>query len=102
VIPSIVREVGDLSHDAPRYARDLRSNATFRHYDNRCHISAKLVRDARRLPQTLAHLAGPLKQLTVQAFGLIGELVTVLAVTFLFVLAVVERQGRKGRRRRRQ
>jgi predicted PurR-regulated permease PerM len=86
VIPSVVREVGELSRDAPRYARDLRSNATFRHYDNRYHISAKLVRDARRLPQTLAHLAGPLKQLTVQAFGLIGELVTVLALSFLLVL----------------
>jgi predicted PurR-regulated permease PerM len=86
VIPSIVREVGELSHDAPRYARDLRANATFRHYDNRYHISAKLVRDARHLPQTLGHLAGPLKQLAVQAFGLVRQLVTVLALTFLLVL----------------
>jgi len=86
VVPSMVKEVGQLSNDAPRYARDLRTNSTFRHYDNRYHISAKLVQDARRLPQSLAHLAGPLKDVTVSAFSLIGQLITVLAVTFLLVL----------------
>jgi AI-2E family transporter len=86
VVPSMVKEVGQLSRNAPQYARDLRSNSTFRHYDNRYHISAKLVQDARNLPQGLAHLAGPLKQVTVQAFSFIGQLVTVLALTFLLVL----------------
>jgi predicted PurR-regulated permease PerM len=86
VIPSMIREVGKLSHDAPRYARDLRANALFRHYDNRYHISTKLVHDARQLPHALGHLVGPLKQVTVQAFGLIGQLFTVLAITFLLVL----------------
>jgi predicted PurR-regulated permease PerM len=86
VIPSVVKEVGQLSKDAPRYAHDLRSNSTFRHYDNRYHISAKLVKDARNLPHALGHLAGPLKQVTVSAFSLIGQLVTVLALTFLLVL----------------
>jgi predicted PurR-regulated permease PerM len=86
VVPSIVKEVGQVSKDAPRYARDLRSNSTFRHYDNRYHISAKLVQDARHLPQALGHLAGPLQQVTVSAFGFIGQLITVLALTFLLVL----------------
>jgi predicted PurR-regulated permease PerM len=86
VIPSMVKEVGQLSHDAPRYARELRSNATFRHYDNRYKISAKLVQDARHLPERLGHLVGPLKRVTVQAFSFIGELVTVLAITFLLLL----------------
>jgi predicted PurR-regulated permease PerM len=58
----------------------------FRHYDNRYHISATLVRDARRLPQLLGHLAGPLKDVTVRAVGFIGQLLTVLAITFLLVL----------------
>jgi AI-2E family transporter len=31
VIPSLVKEVGQLSHDAPRYAAELRHNDTFRH-----------------------------------------------------------------------
>jgi len=86
VVPSMVKDVGQLSHDAPQYARDLRTNSTFRHYDNRYHISAKLVQDARRLPQSLGHLAGPLKDVTVSAFSFIGQLVTVLAVTFLLIL----------------
>jgi predicted PurR-regulated permease PerM len=86
VVPSLVKEVGQLSHDAPRYAADLRHNSTFRHYDNRYHISATLVRDARRLPQLLGHLVGPLKDVTVQAFSFIGQLFTVLAITFLLVL----------------
>jgi predicted PurR-regulated permease PerM len=86
VVPSIVKEVGQLSEHAPRYARDLRANSTFRHYDNRYHISAKLVEDARHLPQALGHLVGPLKQVTVTAFGFVGQLVTVLALTFLLVL----------------
>jgi predicted PurR-regulated permease PerM len=86
VVPSMVKEVGQLSRDAPQYARDLRTNSTFRHYDNRYHISPKLVQDARRLPQSLGHLAGPLKDVTVSAFSFIGQLVTVLALTFLLIL----------------
>jgi predicted PurR-regulated permease PerM len=60
VAPSLVKEVQQLSHNAPRYAAELRHNATFRHYDDRYHISTKLVRDARGLPHILGHLAGPL------------------------------------------
>jgi predicted PurR-regulated permease PerM len=86
VVPSMVKEVSQLSHDAPRYARELRGNSTFRHYDDRYHITAKLVQDARRLPQTLGHAVGPLKQVTVSAFGLIGQFITVLALAFLVAL----------------
>jgi predicted PurR-regulated permease PerM len=86
VVPSTVKEVAQLSHDAPRYARELRTNATFRHYDNRYHITMKLVQDAHRLPQVLGDLVGPLKDVTVTAFAFIGQLVTVLALTFLLVL----------------
>ena len=42
VVPSLIEQVRQISHDAPRYAYDLRHNATFRHYDNRYHITAKL------------------------------------------------------------
>src|SRR4029077_11855081 len=86
VAPSLVKEVEQLSHNAPRYAAELRHNATFRHYDNRYHISAKLVADARGLPHLLGHLVGPLKDVTVQAFSVIGQLITVLAIAFLLVL----------------
>ena len=86
VVPSVIKEVGQLSKNAPQYAHDLRLNSTFRHYDNRYRISAKLVEDARHLPSRLGHLVGPLKQVTVSAFSFIGQLVTVLAITFLLVL----------------
>ena len=86
VVPSLVKEVGQLSHHAPRYAADLRRNATFRRYDNRYHITTKLVSDARRLPQLLGHLVGPLKDVTVQAASFIGQVVTVLALGFLLLL----------------
>jgi predicted PurR-regulated permease PerM len=86
VVPSMVKEIGQLSHDAPRYAHELRENGTFRHYDNRYHISAKLVTDARGLPHALGHLVGPLKDVTVSAFSLVGQLVTVLALAFLLIL----------------
>ena len=86
VVPSLVNQVQQIAHDAPRYAADLRHNATFRHYDNRYHVSAKLVDDARRLPQLLGHLVGPLKDVTVQAASFIGQVTTVLAISFLLVL----------------
>jgi predicted PurR-regulated permease PerM len=86
VVPSLVKEVQQLAHNAPQYAADIRRNAAFRHYDNRYHITATLVRDAHRLPQLLGHLAGPLKDVTVQAINFIGQLLTVLALTFLLTL----------------
>jgi predicted PurR-regulated permease PerM len=86
VVPSLVKQVQQIAHDAPRYATDLRHNATFRHYDDRYHITAKLVRDAHRLPQMLGHLVGPLKDVTVQAASLVGQVTTVLAISFLLVL----------------
>jgi predicted PurR-regulated permease PerM len=86
VVPSLVKQVEQIAHDAPRYAADLRRNATLRQYDNRYHITAKLVRDAHRLPQMLGHLVGPLKDVTVQAASFIGQVTTVLAISFLLVL----------------
>jgi len=86
VVPGLVKDVQQFSHDAPTYAHDLRTNATFRHYDDQHHITAKLVSDAHRLPELLAKLAGPLKHVTVEAASFIGELITVLALAFLLLL----------------
>jgi predicted PurR-regulated permease PerM len=86
VVPSLVNEVHQLSLNAPRYAAQLRHNATFRHYDDHYHISGKLVVEARRLPSQLGHLVGPLKDVTVQAFSFVGQLITVLSIAFLLIL----------------
>src|ERR1700749_2483613 len=42
VVPSTVRQVQQLSRDAPGQLHDLRRNATFRRYDDRYRITAKL------------------------------------------------------------
>jgi predicted PurR-regulated permease PerM len=86
VVPSVVREVHTLSREAPHYAAQLRHNTTFRHYDTRYHITAKLLQETHRLPELLARAAGPLKDVTVGAASFITQLITVLAVTFLLVL----------------
>jgi predicted PurR-regulated permease PerM len=86
VVPSVIKEVEALSRDAPHYAAQLRHNATFRHLDDRHHITATLVRDAQRLPELLAKWAGPLKDVTVGAVSVVSQLITVLAITFLLAL----------------
>jgi predicted PurR-regulated permease PerM len=86
VVPSSVKQVEQLSRDAPRYAQDLRRNDTFRRYDDRYHIVANLEADARALPSQLSQATGPLQDVTVKAFGVIGQFVTVLSVAFLLML----------------
>jgi predicted PurR-regulated permease PerM len=86
VVPSMVKQVQQLSRDAPQYTQDLRGNATFRRYDDRYHIAAKLQADARDLPSQLSRATGPLQDVTVKAFGVIGQFVTVLSVAFLLML----------------
>jgi predicted PurR-regulated permease PerM len=86
VIPSLVNELHTLSRNAPHYAAQLRHNASFRHFDSRYHITAKLVHDAQHLPEELAKLAGPLKDVTVGAAAFITQLLAVLSITFLLIL----------------
>jgi predicted PurR-regulated permease PerM len=87
VVPSLTRQVQQLAHDAPRYAQDLRRTATFRHYDDRYHITTKLEEDARALPGRLAKATGGLQSVTVRAFAFVGQLVTVLSLAFLLMLS---------------
>jgi len=86
VVPSLVKQVQGISHNAPRYTHELRTIGIFRHFDDRYHITAKLTSDLRRLPELLARAVGPLKDVTVQAANAIGQLVIVLTIAFLLVL----------------
>jgi predicted PurR-regulated permease PerM len=86
VVPSMAKQVARLSNEAPRYADDLRRNDTFRRYDDRYHITASLRREAQDLPGSLARATGPLQRVTVKAFAVIGQFVTVLAVAFVLML----------------
>jgi predicted PurR-regulated permease PerM len=86
VVPSMVSQVHRLSREAPHYVQDLRRNATFRSYDDRYHLTASLEGDVQRLPGQLASATGPLQDVTVKAFGVVGQFVTVLSVAFLLML----------------
>ena len=86
VVPSVVEQVRQISHDAPRYGTELRRNATVRRYDDRYHISARVERDARALPARLGSATGALQALTVKVFGAVGQLVAVLSIAFLLIL----------------
>src|SRR6476620_2988247 len=86
VVPSMVKEVQQVSRDTPRHEQDLRRDQTFRRYDERYHVTAKIEADARGLPRRLRRATGPLQDVTVRAFGAIGQFVTVLSVAFLLML----------------
>ena len=86
VVPSMVKQVRQISHDAPGYATELRRNATVRSYDDRYHITARVERDVRALPSRLGSATGALQSVTVKAFGVVGQLVTVLSIAFLLIL----------------
>jgi predicted PurR-regulated permease PerM len=86
VVPSVVKQVRQLSHEAPHYAMELRRNGTFRSYDDRYHITAHVESDARVLPSRLGNATGALQAVTVKAFGVVGQLVTVLSLAFLLIL----------------
>jgi predicted PurR-regulated permease PerM len=86
IVPSMVKQVGQVSREAPRYAHDLRRSGTFRGYDDRYHITASIQRDIQDLPAQLHKATGPLQDVIVKAFGVVGQLVTVLSVAFLLML----------------
>jgi predicted PurR-regulated permease PerM len=86
VVPSMVRQVQQLSHEAPKYVHDLRRHSTFRKYDDRYHLAASLDEDARALPGRLARASGSLQTVTVKVFSLAGQLAAVLSVAFLLML----------------
>jgi predicted PurR-regulated permease PerM len=86
VVPSMAHQVRQISGDAPRYARDLRRDGTIRRYDDRYHVTARVEAEARALPRRLAEASGSLQAVTVKAFGLVGQLVTVLSIAFLLLL----------------
>jgi predicted PurR-regulated permease PerM len=93
VVPTTVSQVQQLSRNAPGYLHDLRRNAAFRGYDDRYHVTAVLQRDAHALPGRIRKAVGPLERVTVQAFSVVSQLLTVLALAFLLMLHGREYMG---------
>jgi predicted PurR-regulated permease PerM len=86
IVPAVAGEVKAFAHHAPTYVGDLRHNTTFRHYDDRYHITPKLQHDLQSLPSHLGGATRTLGTVTVGAFRVVGELVTVLSIAFLLLL----------------
>jgi predicted PurR-regulated permease PerM len=86
VVPPAVNQVDALAQDAPQYLADLRSNETFRRFDDKYEITTKLQDQAEKLPSRLGDAAGALQSVTVGVFGAVTQLITVLALTFSLLL----------------
>jgi predicted PurR-regulated permease PerM len=85
IVPPLVNGVEDLSADLPGYVDDLRSNETFRDYDDRYHITEKLREQAQQLPSKLGDAAGTLRDVTVGVFTRFVQLFSILVITFFLV-----------------
>jgi predicted PurR-regulated permease PerM len=86
VVPPIVNGVNHFVSRVPTYVQDLRKNQTVRKYDNKYHVTEKLNREARKLPSRLGTAASALTSVTVGVFSALFQLVTVLVLTFFFLL----------------
>jgi predicted PurR-regulated permease PerM len=86
VVPPIVSGVNHFVHKVPTYVQDLRKNKTVRKYDDKYHITAKLDKEAKKLPNRLGDAASALTSVTVGVFSAIFQLVTVLVLAFFFLL----------------
>jgi predicted PurR-regulated permease PerM len=86
VVPPVVNGVDQLSKDLPGYVSDLRKNHKIREFDDKYHVTPKLKEQASDLPKHLGDAAGTLKDVTVQVFTRVVQLVTILVVTFLFLM----------------
>jgi predicted PurR-regulated permease PerM len=86
VVPPIVNGVNHFVGKVPTYVQDLRKNQTVRKYDNKYHVTEKLNKEAKKLPNRLGDAASALTSVTVGVFSAIFQLVTVLVLTFFFLL----------------
>jgi predicted PurR-regulated permease PerM len=86
VAPSVTSQVSQLSRDAGHAVADLRANESFRKYDDRYHVTAKVQAQLRKLPGELDRAAGPLRDATVGAIGFVSSAVAVLSIAFLLML----------------
>jgi predicted PurR-regulated permease PerM len=86
VVPPIVRQTNKFISHVPQYVRDLRNNSTIRKYDQKYHITQKLEKEAAKLPGQVGSAASALRDVTVGVFSAAVTLVTVLVLTFFFLL----------------
>src|SRR3954470_9537402 len=86
IVPSIQPQVVRHSHGAKAKVGALRTAPSVRRYDSHYHITEKVQAQLRALPSQAGKAAGPLRDVTVGAFGFISDLVAVLSIAFLLLL----------------
>ena len=86
VVPPVVNGASDLSRDIPTYIADLRNNKTIRGLDNKYDVTARLQKEAAKLPDKLGDAAGALQSVAAGAFNAAFQLLTVLTMTFFLLL----------------
>jgi predicted PurR-regulated permease PerM len=86
LVPPLVSGVQSLATQSPHYIDDLRKSKAYRNYDNRYHISNRLKAQAAALPTRLGSAASTLSTITVGVFSTLTQLITVLTITFFFLL----------------
>jgi len=85
IVPPIVSQTNHFVKNVPRYVDDLQKNKTIRKYDKRYHITAKLKKEATKLPSRLGSAVGALRDVTVGVFSALVQLVTVLTLAFFLL-----------------
>lgn len=86
VVPPVVNGASDLSRDIPGYIDDLRNNTTIRQFDNKYHVTARLQKEAGKLPEKLGDAAGALQSIAAGAVSAAFQLLTILTMTFFLLL----------------
>jgi predicted PurR-regulated permease PerM len=86
VVPPIVNGVNHFVSKVPTYIQDLRKNKTARKYDDKYHITDKLNKEAKKLPNRLGEAASALTSVTVGVFSALFKLITVLVLAFFLLL----------------
>lgn len=86
IVPPIVDQVDTLTRKLPGYIDDLRHSHWFRQADNKYHLSGKLQQQASKLPSRISDAVSTLQSVTVGVFSALVQLVSVLTMTFFFLL----------------
>jgi predicted PurR-regulated permease PerM len=85
VVPPIVSGVNKFVGAVPGYVQDIRNSKTLRKYDNKYHVTDKLNKEAKKLPNRLGDITGALTSVTVGVFSAAVQLVTVLTLAFFLI-----------------
>ncbi|WP_187369397.1 AI-2E family transporter [Baekduia soli] len=86
IVPPVVNGVDKLSSNLPGYVDHLRRSKTFRKFDDKYDVTAKLNDQAAKLPAKLGSAVGTLQAVTVGVFSTLVQLLAVLTMTFFMLL----------------